>query len=283
MRPLARITLTRTLAVVVTLALVVTLAGCGTTSTPTDQPAPAPGAAVSLGTVIFDMGHGEVFGADDTSELGQSQAIQRIMAAGFDVAVNPDRITAEDLADASGLMIAGPMIPLTDEEYDAITAFVERGGTVLLTIHVPYPVLKVPAHWGLPVDTQILMSQRPYANPAEPSVFVADQIEPHPITEGVSQVVVVSGWPVATASDQAKLVVSTGEDTWVSEAGDQAPTPPAGTMFGSYGVIGITQAGKGQVIVCGDDAVFANLALGAGDNAKLLDNIIRMMSLMSET
>jgi hypothetical protein len=228
------------------------------------------------------MGHGEVFGADDTSELGQSQAVGRIMAAGFDVAVNPDHITAEDLVGASGLIIAGPMIPLTSNEYDVITAFVERGGTVLLTIHVPYPVMKVPAHWGLPVDTKILMSKTPYASAAEPSVFVANQVVASPITEGVSNVVVVSGWPVAVASDQAELVVSTGPDTWVSEAGDTQPTPPAGTDFTSYGVIGVVQAGKGQVIVCGDDAVFANLALGQADNAKLLDNIIRVMSLMDE-
>lgn len=267
--------------VAISLAALLLLAGCSGSNAPaSDATAEAP--AVPLGAVIFDMGHGEVFGADDTSQLGQSQAIQRIMAAGFAVAINPDHITAEDLQDASGLIIAGPMIPLTTEEYDVITAFVERGGTVLLTIHVPYPVLKVPAHWGLPVDTQILMSQTPYANPAEPSVFVADQITPHPITEGVSEVVVVSGWPVTTASGQAELVVSTGPDTWVSEAGDQAPTPPAGTTFASYGVIGIARAGKGQVIVCGDDAVFANLALGQADNARLLDNIIRVMSLMNE-
>lgn len=254
-------------------------AGCAAPASQTADPADA---RPSLGTVVFDMGHGEVFGADDTGELGQSGAVSRIREAGFDVVVNSDTITEADLATASGLIIAGPMIPLRDEEYAAITSFVERGGTVLLTIHVPFPVQKVPAHWGLPVGTEIVMSQGEFTNPTQPSVFGADAIVPNPLTEGVTRVVVVSGWPVMAASAQAELVVSSNDRSWLSASGDQSPVPPEGTTFGSYGIIGVTRIGKGQVVVSGDDAVFANLALAEEDNARLLDNIIRAMTLASE-
>ena len=240
------------------------------------------GTAPPKGTVVFDMGHGEIFGATETGDLGQSRAIERIRAAGFDVTVNSDPITAEDLEGASGLMIAGPMRPLADAEYDAITAFVERGGTVLLTIHVPFPVLKVPAHWGLPVGTEILMSKRSVAQDGSPSIFAADSVSPNRVTEGVKSVVVVSGWPVTAASPTGTIAVATGADTWLSSAGDQSPEPPADASFTSYGVIGVASVGKGLVIVSGDDAVFANIALDAGDNGRLLDNIIGLMSDMVE-
>ncbi|MDF1542285.1 MAG: DUF4350 domain-containing protein [Anaerosomatales bacterium] len=235
-----------------------------------------------LGTIVFDMAHGEVFGAQDTTPLGQSGAVGLMRDAGYEVVINQDEITVDDLEGASGLVLAGPMVPLRDAEYEVVTRFIEAGGTVLLTIHVPFPVLKVPAHWGLPVGTEIMMSRSPAGNPAEPSVFVADSITESPITEGVSQVLIVSGWPVAAASSDGKIIVSTREDTWLAAAGDQAPEPPADVAYGSLGLVGVTQLGQGRIVVCGDDAIFANLALGEADNTRLLRNIIDLMSIATE-
>ncbi len=248
--------------------------------TPAPTITPAAEKAPSRGSVVFDMGHGEIFSPDDTSDLGQSSAIERIEAAGFDLTVNRDAITAEDLASASGLIIAGPMTSLTEQEFVAITAFVERGGTVLLTIHVPYPVLGVPAYWGLPVATQIVMSEGPMTDPGQPSVFVTEQIVEHPVTEGVKQVLVVSGWPVSASSGNAKVVVGSRPNAWLNAPASQTQTRPADMALSSYGMLGVAEIGKGRVIVCGDDAVFANVALSEVDNARLLDNIIKLMSLM---
>jgi hypothetical protein len=74
-------------------------------------------------------------------------------------------------------------------------------------------------------------------------------------------------------------VVNTREDTWLTPARGAAPTDPKKR---SYGVLGVARIGDGHVIVSGDDAVFANIALGTSDNARLLDNIIRMMSEMAD-
>lgn len=255
----------------IALSSAVLLSGCSNSPESEQQ------ASIPKGRIVFDMGHGEVFGADDTTELGQSEAIARMRAARYEVVVNPDIITAEDLEGASGLVIAGPMMPLKDEEYEVITSFVERGGTVLLTIHVPFPVLAVPAHWGAPVGTEILMSQSPAFSPEQPSVFFADAIAESPLTEGVGQVLVVSGWPVARV-DGGQPLVSTRADTWLSPAGDQQPVPAADAAFGAYGVIAVAEIGSGRVVVSGDDAIFANLAINEADNARLLDNILGLMT-----
>lgn len=266
----------RRLTATVLLVLVVGLAGCSPSEPAmVSEPAPSP---ASRGTIVFDMGHGEIFSADDTTELGQSNAVARMQEAGFEVTVNRDQITAEDLGTASGLVIAGPMRPLLAEEYAVITDFLTRGGTVLLTIHVPFPVEKVPAHWGLPVGTEIMLSKRPLASAAEPSIFAADVITESTLTEGVKRIAVLSGWPVSSATDDAKLVVKTGEDTWLAATGDKSPAPDSDTVFESHGVIGATRVGSGVVVVSGDDAIFSNLALPAEDNLRLLDNIIKLMS-----
>lgn len=268
------------LAIVLCAALLT--AGCASPEPPVTPQRPETPRLPYRGSIVFDMAHSEIFGADDTGPLGQSQALRRMRDAGFEVVVNTDLIDADDLEAASGLIIAGPMSPLLDQEYAAIADFVERGGTVLLTIHVPFPVKRAPAHWGLPVGEEIVMSKRPVRGPQEPSVFVADSVAESRITRGVDEVLVISGWPVTAVSGDAKIIVSSGPDSWVAAGGDSSPQAPADEDLTSVGIVGVAQAGKGLVVVSGDDAIFSNAALGQADNAKLLDNIIELMSEMAD-
>lgn len=269
----------RTAAAVLAVALLIALPGCSPSPKDAD-PASVPDAAAEATsspaptrTLVFDMGHREIFGPDDTTDLGQSRAIEQMRAAGFDVVVNTDDITTEDLKGASGLMLAGPMIPLKDSEYDTITDFAEQGGTVLMTIHVPFPVLRVPAHWGLPVEPYILMSETPYAG-EDPSVFPATVMAKSRLTEGVESIAVVSGWPVTTAHTDSEYVIKTDGNTWVD--GNDNKLRDAGEKA-EYGVVAARRVGEGYIIVVGDDAVFANIAIGQPGNARLLDNILELM------
>lgn len=238
------------------------------------SPPPGDSASVPRQSIVFDAGHGEIFGPDDTTELGQSAAVERMRQSGFEVRVNSDQITAEDLAGASGLMIAGPMRPLLREEYIAINDFIERGGVLLMTIHVPFPVLAVPAHWGLPVVPFVITANEPLPGQTDPGVLIADGIEDNRITRGVTNVFVLSGWPVQATSDKSAVVVQTGPETWI-DANNNGSQEASET--GGFGVVGTAGVGKGSVIVVGDDAVFANVGIGQADNMKLLDNILQLM------
>ena len=83
------------------IALVVPLLASGCASPKAAAPSTedsAEGTSVPQQKIVFDMAHGEIFGPDDTTELGQSQAIAQMRSSGFDVVVNSDQITAEDLA-----------------------------------------------------------------------------------------------------------------------------------------------------------------------------------------
>jgi hypothetical protein len=237
---------------------------------------PTPGS--KRGTIIFDMSHTEVFGPQDTSDLGQSKAVAQMRAAGYAVKVNTAKLESKDSipADVAAVFLPGPMVPFTDKERANLDDFVRRGGTMIMTIHVPFPIIGTPARYGLPVGTGVMVDP---AIATDPGVWVTDQIKKDPVTAGVKKIKVVSGWAVSTSpSDIAdpriiisapKRVVVDGNGDGVFNASD--PQPP-------YGVVGVASIGSGRVVVMGDDAIFANIAIDTNDNAKLLSNILELIS-----
>ncbi len=229
------------------------------------------------GRIVFDMGHGEIFGAEDETDLGQSEMVASMREAGFEVQVATSTITPQLLSGAAGIVLAGPMRPLTVEEFEALDVYVREGGTVLLTVHVPFPVIMVPSHFGLPVTPVVIESDAPLPG-ADPSVFIADGVKPDPVTDGVSQILVVSGWQVSAASPQAKIVVDSGEGTWGDKNRDGQKD-----VEGPFGVVGVARYGKGTVIVLGDDAILANVAIDQADNRRLLENLFKLFETSAKT
>lgn len=113
----------------------------------------------------------------------------------------------------------------------------------------------------------------------DPGVFRTDSIVEDPLTEGVSQILVVSGWPVQTDSTKlasAKLVV-------LAKGNVVADTNANGRYDGNdeqqpFGVVGVAPVGSGRVVVLGDDAIFANMGIKEADNMRLLENILKLIS-----
>lgn len=256
-------------AVIALIAVAAFPLGCTTkTAAPNQGQAPPP----LKGRIIFDMAHGEIFGPDDTGELGQSQAVQTMRDSGFEVDVTTERLTAEKIDGAAGVVLAGPMVALSDSEVAALDAYVRAGGTVFLTTHVPYPIMALPAHWGLPVSTLIVQSRTPVPG-GDAGVFVTSQVVTDTVTEGVGSVAVVSGWAIRSASPSSKVVVGSGAGTYADQNRDGKPD-----VEGPFGLIGVARYGKGTVIISGDDAVFANLAIDAAGNKKLLQNLLELFA-----
>lgn len=276
-------------------AVVAALGGCGAVGARQDAAPPegseqsalkpygAPSAAVTLtaqgpqGHIVYDLAHGEIFRPEDTTELGQSAVVGLMQESGYGVQVREERLTEGSLDGAAAYYLAGPMYAFTAEEKPVIDDYLERGGTVILTIHVPYPVLALPARWGLPVGTAVVVSPAS-KDPADPGVFVTDGIIEDPLTEGVDQISIYSGWPVSADPNtlkSAKIVVQTGPEALADTNNNQQFD--AGDKQAPFGVVGVTTVGAGRVIVVGDDAVFANLGMRDADNAKLFENILKLI------
>jgi len=269
------------------LAAVLALTACGgaktdTAATPAQTPSTAevaiPTAPASpAGAIVFDTAHGEIFAPNDTSELGQSQVVGKMQQAGYDVRINDKPIDDATLDGVAALYVPGPMRNFTADEQKVLDSYLERGGTVILSIHVPYPVLGLPARWGLPVRTGVMTAVG--TDLPDPGVFRTDTIVEDPLTEGVGQILVVSGWPVDTDTTKlatAKLVVlakgnvvaDTNANGQYDEGDKQQP----------FGVVGVAPVGNGRVVVLGDDAILANVGINEADNMKLLDNILKLIS-----
>ncbi len=231
----------------------------------------------SRGTIIFDMAHSEVFGAQDPGELGQSKVVERMRAAGYAVQIITEKISKETLGpDVAAVYLPGPMVPLTDAERTALDDFVRRGGTMIMTVHVPFPIMGTPARYGLPVGTGVMVA--PGVTP-NPGVWATSEIKKDPVTRGVKTLSVVSGWPVSVSPSEIadpRIVIEAPKNVVVDSNGDNAfdtsdPQPP-------YGVVGVATIGSGRVVVLGDDGIFANIAIDTNDNAKFLDNLLELIS-----
>ncbi len=272
----------RIAALALSILLAASVVGCAGSRTPGavdatgSQEATIAPPAERAGTVIFDMAHGEVFGPEDTTELGQSTVVAAIEQAGYAVEVNREKFTAERLADVAAVYVPGPMVPFTDAEKQVLDDYVVNGGTIILTIHVPFPIMATPARWGLPVGSAVMMTTAPAYQ--DPGIFVATDVADHQLTADVEGVLVVSGWALdtdATKLADAEVVVSAGPEVVVDGDKDNVfgasdPQPP-------YGIVGVAPVGSGRVIVMGDDAIFANIAINEADNLQLLNNILAVI------
>lgn len=242
------------------------------------QTLPPADGAPPHGTILYDMAHSEVFGPQDPSALGQSGAVERMRRGGYAVKVTTDKLERSMLSsDVAAIYLAGPMVPLMDKERLLINDFLARGGTMIITVHVPYPILGMPARYGLPVGTGVMVD--PNVQTGDPGVWVTDRIVADPVTAGVKRLEVVSGWPVRTSkSDTAepRLLAYAPKNVRVDANSNNRfdpadPQPP-------YGVVGVSAVGSGRVVVLGDDGIFANMAIDQYDNARLLDNLLDLIS-----
>jgi hypothetical protein len=175
------------------------------------------------GTIIFDMAHSEVFGPQDPSELGQSKTVERMRAAGYAVQIITEKISKATLGpDVAAVYLPGPMVPLMDKERTALDDFVRRGGTMIMTVHVPFPIMGTPARYGLPVGTGVMVV--PGATP-DPGVWATSEIKMDPVTRGVKALSVVSGWPVSVSPSEiadSRIVIEAPKNAVVDGNTDNA-------------------------------------------------------------
>ena len=127
--------------------------------------------------------------------------------------------------------------------------------------------------FGLQLSNAVLQRTDP-APGADPGELVADVVAGDILTEGVRGLYVISGWGVRGLTPHSKIIISTNERTWadVNDNGVDEKTD----AHGSFGMVGVTRAGKGTIIIAGDDAIFANAAIDQADNQRHLDNILQL-------
>lgn len=234
------------------------------------RPAAAASALNAPGRTVFDGSHNEIFSPVNKGELDYSDFADMFKAAGSDVAVSSGSISAQSLEGVRTYVIAGPTKALGMHELDVMRSFVEKGGNLLVLLHISSPVAYLTEDFGILVSNFVLGEQEGNID-GRAEDFLVTRFTPHPVTKGLKKIAVYGTWGLK-AQTKATEVATTSDKAWADINRDRKYDE--GEPIGKFGIIAVSGVGSGKVVVVADDAPFANRFLGEADNNRLAGNII---------
>lgn len=176
--------------------------------------------------VYFTQGHGEKDIAS-TERIGLSTAVESMKQDNFAVeslVLIQQKVIPDD---ATIVVVAGPTTDFFAPEIEALSAYIAKGGKVMVLMD---PLLKGPAQplltqfladWGIQAGTDVILDPSSgQVIGTDASVTVAAAYPPHAITQGFR---VVTAYPLARSmtpieggsnSHVAQPIVNTGSQSW---------------------------------------------------------------------
>lgn len=222
-------------------------------------------------TAVFDLAHSEIFSPVKQGPLNYTTFHDMLKHSGEEVGVNREPVTAARLARVNTYIIAGPVAPFSSEEIDALGKFVEKGGNLLILLHISPAVAELTGAFGILVSNFTLGEVTGLIDGNSQDFFVTS-FGAHPVTAGLEKVAVFGTWGLM-AEEGALTVAATSPKAWADV--DRNRKFDKGEPVQEFGIVAVAEAGKGKVVVVADDAPFANRFIGQGDNRRLAENIIR--------
>ena len=222
------------------------------------------------GMTVFDGSHKEIFSPVNRGELDYSGFADRFASAGSSVAVNLGEITPQALEGVSTYIIAGPTQELAPHEMAALHSFVNRGGNLLVLLHISSPVARLTESFGILVSNFVL-AEREGNIEGQAQDFHVTRFTDHPVTNGLARVAVYGTWGLM-AERKSVEVATTSDKAWADLNRDRKFDE--GEPVARFGIIAISGYGNGKVVVVADDAPFSNRFIGVADNGRLADNIV---------
>ncbi|MBI4949970.1 MAG: hypothetical protein HY955_07480 [Deltaproteobacteria bacterium] len=263
-----------------TVSLLLAAVACASASPATDReekakplsaPVQAASSANAPGKTVFDASHSEIFSPVKEGPLNYTGFYKAIKKSGEEVSLNEGQINTDALARATTYVIAGPAQPIARGEIAALTDFVNNGGNLLVLLHISGPVAPLTEEFGI-IVSNFVISEKSGNIKKQSQDFYVSAIAPHPVTAGVKRLAVFGTWGLL-AEGSAKVVASTSDKAWADMNRDRKLGKDEPQQ--AFGVVAVSEFGKGKVVVVADDAPFANKFIGEADNRKLADNIIR--------
>lgn len=144
-------------------------------------------------SICVVLGHGEV--APDRQPLNRIRQLLR--EGGLNIESVRLAETGEVPASVSVLVVAGPRTTLTPGEVQAVDRFVSRGGRLLVAVEPSFSTALEPLlrGWGVEVDGRRIRDESPLTQSiglGSETIAVA-RVGEHPITRGLTSVVVLAG------------------------------------------------------------------------------------------
>ncbi|MBI5491765.1 MAG: DUF4350 domain-containing protein [Deltaproteobacteria bacterium] len=231
------------------------------------------GISVLAPVTAFDDSHAEIFSPLKSGPLHFSEFYGMIKSAGKEVSINRDPITPLALERVRTYIIAGPSMQIKPDEIAALNSFVERGGRLLVLIHVSEPVARLTESFGIIVSNFVLSESNDTIG-NEPQDFFVTSFLPHPVTEGVKRLAFYGSWALLPEG-RSSSVAATSAGSWADTDGDGLRGE--GEPEEAFSVAAVTERGLGRVAVIADDAPFTNLFMKEADNERFVKNIIKWL------
>ncbi len=243
--------------------------------------------------VYFLTGHGE-YDPDSTSDKSYSQVKTALTAKNYTVATLNLLATRTIPADALAVIIAGPDKPVSAEETDLLTAYLQNGGSIVYLAEpeivtqfgdAPDPLAaNLQANWGIQFNNDMVID----LNYNPPSVAVSASYGQHVITDKLNNLAVVM--PSARSIEQAEpqpagitttVLIQTAQNSWaetdMQSLSDNKVNYDSGVDL--QGPISLAIAAEntttgGRVVVVGDSDFASSNNFGQYGNGDFLINAI---------
>ena len=211
---------------------------------------------------LFDESHGQRFLPEHDGPLDLSQFAKVLEQQGFAIQATDHAITDQVLVHVDVLLISGAFKPVTAAEVEAITRFVERGGRLVVMLHIGPPVAELLHRLHTSISNGVICeSENIIENTC--ANFRVTQLKPHDVTKGVKEFSIFGGWALLSTGANANVIAETSPRAWIDLNGDGKLGP--GDAVQSFGVLIAGQLVRGRFVVVGDDAVFQNQFLKEGN------------------
>jgi len=211
---------------------------------------------------VFDEAHGERFLPERDGPLDLSHFAKLLEQQGFETKATDQATTDELLAHIDVLVISGAFKPLTAAEVEATTRFIERGGRLVVTLHIGPPVADLLHRLHTSISNGVICEQENIIADTCTD-FRVTRFKAHALTKGLKDVRIFGGWALLNTGGETSIVAETSPRAWIDLNGDGKLD--AGDAMQSFGVVVAGQLGRGRFVVFGDDAVFQNQFLKDGN------------------
>lgn len=168
-------------------------------------------------------------------------------------------------------VILSPADPYQEDERQAIRAFVEDGGTVLIAGDMDSSVQGLLAS----MDSNVSMAGPPLRDEREyyrgPALPVATNVIDSPYTSGVDSLTLNHGTALVV-DGEAEVVVTSSEYGYLDLNGDGEPNDDE--RMGHFPVVTTESVGDGELVVVSDASVFLNAMVDRDGNRRFAKNLV---------
>lgn len=218
--------------------------------------------------VIFDQGHGQRFAAEDRGPLGLARLTSILQEQKLRVGVLAGPLTPARLAASRAVIISGPFTPLTRDDIERLSAFMENGGRLCLMLHIAEPAAALMERLGIEaLGVALAVNGENQSHPA--TDFAVSDLDSNQLFQGLLGFTVYGSWALEVAGSTARIIARTDKTTWIDDNRDGIMDE---NEVRPYGMVATGIHGKGAFMVFGDDAIFQNRFLDP-DNRKLARNL----------